>query len=144
MINEIARRRVISHFDLSKGKGIIVAYGRHFNIEYDDLLDLVQSIEMIMLKLTGKVLQSKFRPSIVNRSRLKFTKIVGGDASLGDSPSPIENFTPCEITDQYVKTHFLLVECGEDRWENWFGRLDELIKCLYKIIKELQEEPLAA
>lgn len=141
---EIARRRVIERLELSKGRGLIVAHGRTFNIVYDDLLDLVQAVEMIMFKLTGKALLPKFRPNITNRVALTVTRLVGGDASLYDSsqgPAPVPDYTPCEITQTFVRTHYLCVEIDGNRWDNWFGRLDELVKCLYIIVREAQGDP---
>lgn len=141
---EIARRRVIERLELSKGQGIVVAHGTTFRIAYDDLLDLVQAVEMIMLKLTGKVLRPQFRPEIRNRAALAVDRIVGGDVSLYDGsqgPAPVEDSTPCEITQTHIKTHYLLVEIDGNRWDNWFGRLDELVKCLYVIVREAQGDP---
>lgn len=141
---EIARRRVIERLELSKGHGIVVAHGTVFRVVYDDLLDLVQAVEMIMLKLTGKVLRPQFRPKIRNRAALAADRIVGGDYSLYDGsqgPAPVESSTPCEITQKHIKTHYLLVEIDGSRWDNWFGRLDELVKCLYVIVREAQGDP---
>lgn len=144
---EVARRRIIEAFDLANGKGKIVAYGRTFEITYDDVLDLAQAVEMIMLKLTGKVLRPKFRPEVKNVAACKFTRVLGGDYSLYDGPSgeqPLPPSTTCEVTGHAVKTHYLRVEIEGNRWDNWFGRLDELAKCLYIIVKETQGEPFEA
>jgi|GEM_PF-3897171 len=141
---EIARRRVIERLELSNGRGLITAHGITFRITYDDLLDLVQAVEMISLKLTGKVLHPKFRPTVKNRAALAVTRLVGGDVSLYDGsqgPAPVESSTPCEITQADIKTHYLLVEIHGNRWDNWFGRLDELVKCLYIIVREAQGDP---
>jgi len=141
---EIARRRVIERLELSKGHGLITAHGITFRITYDDLLDLVQAVEMILLKLTGKVLHPKFRPTVKNRAALAVSRMVGGDVSLYDGsqgPAPVDDVTSCEITQTFVKTHYLLVEIHGNRWDNWFGRLDELVKCLYIIVREAQGNP---
>ena len=141
---EIARRRVIERLDLAKGKGVIVCFGRTFTIVYDDLLDLAQAVEMIMVKLTGKVLNAKFRPVIRDRKALAPTRVVGGDYTLYDGsqgPAPLSGFIDCEITQRAVKVHYLLVEIAGARWDNWFGRLDELVKCLYIVVREAQGDP---
>lgn len=140
---DVARRRVIERFDLGMGKGVIVANGKTFTVAFDDLLDLVQAVEMIMLKLTGKVLGPKHRANIVHRDRLKLDAICGGDYSLYDGhagSAPVEPFTPCDVTGQMIRAHYLSVTIGVNRWANWFGRLDELVKCLYVIVGEAQGE----
>lgn len=135
---EVARRRIIEAFALEKGKGKIVAYGRTFNIERcDDVLDLAQLVEMIMLKLTGKLLQAKYRPAVTDPSALRPTIMVGGDASIGPA-GPLPAVTVCDVTGHDVPTHYLRVEIQGAVWENWFGRLDELAKCLYIIVREAQ------
>jgi hypothetical protein len=141
---EIARRRAIQRLDLSNGKGVIVAGGEQFTIRYDDLLDLVQAVEMIMLCKTGKVLNPQFRAVVTNRERLRIEQVQGGDYTLYDNtqgPAACEPWNPCHITQQMLKAHYLLVRIGGVRWDNWFCRLDELVKCLYVIVKEAQEEP---
>ena len=146
-VNEIARARAIQRLDLTIGKGVIGAGGRTFNVVYDDLLDLVQSVEMMMWKQTGKVLNPKFRPAITNRAALKIDVISGGDYSLYDGsngPAPVPAFNPCDITDQLLRTHYLVVYINGNRWDNWFCRLDELAKCLYVIVKEAQEDAFTA
>jgi len=141
---EIARRRVIERLDLSKGKGVIVANGKTLEITFDDLLDLAQAVEMIMVKLTGNVLNAKFRPIIRNRAALTYDRCIGGDYTLYDGSQgrcPLPAFTECNVTEQVVKTHYLLIESGGQRWDNWFGRLDELVKCLYIVVREAQGDP---
>jgi hypothetical protein len=140
---EIAIRRAIQRFELVNGKGVIVANGKLFRIQYDDLLDLVQAVEMIMLKLTGKVLQAKFKPQVTDRKALKFDALSGGDYTLYDGTqgeAPVPAFNPCEIADQILKTHYLAVYINGNRWDSWFCRLDELVKCLYLIVREAQED----
>src|SRR5262245_60898474 len=107
---EIARRRVIERLDLSKGKGVIVAHGKTFEIVYDDVLDLTHAVEMIMLRLTGKVLSAKFRPVIKDRKALVPDRVVGGDYSLGPSPAPVEAYVECPVTERILKAHYLRVE----------------------------------
>jgi len=139
---EVARRRIIEDFALSQNgkrwKGKIVCYGRTFDFELDDVLDLAQLAETIMLKLTGKLLKPKFRPSVKDRAALQPTRMIGGDYSLGAGPAPIPAVTTCEVTGHDVKTHYLLVEINGNVWEQWFGRLDELAKCTYIIVREAQ------
>lgn len=133
---EIARRRIVERFECSNGKGEIALAGRCFRLQFDDVLDLAQALEVIAIRLTGKVLQPKFRPAIKSRDLLKFTAIVGGDYSAHAGPAPIGNYTWCEVTQQIVKTHYLRIEIEGNVWENWFGRLDELLKCVYIVVRE--------
>ena len=136
---EVARRRIIEEFVLDNGKGKLVANGRAFDIhECDDVLDLAQLVELVMLKTTGKLLKPKFRPAVTDRPALRPCKMVGGDYSLASGPSPLPATTTCEVTGECVKTHYLKVEIQGNEWENWFGRLDELAKCLYIIVREAQ------
>lgn len=144
---EVARRRIIEVFECSSGRGRLVAYGRTFELRFDDILDLAQAVEMIMLKLTGKALRPKFRPEVKNLAALANPKLLGGDASLYDGPSheqPLPAVTTCEVTGHAVKTHYLRVEIAGTVWHNWFGRLDELAKCLYIIVREAQGDPYEA
>lgn len=141
---EVARRRIITEFECSNGKGKLVANGKTFALKFDDLVDLAQAIEMIMLKLTGKLLRPQFRPEVRDRRVLGFTRLVGGGYDLYDGPSgeqPLPPTTMCDVTGECVKTHYLLVEAQGNRWDNWFGRLDELAKCLYIIVREAQGDP---
>lgn len=134
---EVARRRIIEEFVLDKGKGKIVANGRTFEIhECDDVVDLAQLCELIMLRLTGKVLNDKLRPRLTDPSALRPCKMVGGDYSLASGPLPAT--TTCDVTGECVRTHYLKVEIQGNTWEQWFGRLDELVKCLYVIVREAQ------
>lgn len=141
---EIARRRIIDRLDLSNGTGVIVANGKTFEITFDDLLDLSQAVEMIMLKLTGKLLREKFRPTVRSRAGIVPTRLIGGDASLYDGtqgPAPQQAVTVCDVTGRDITTHYLLVEIDGSRWDNWFCRLDELVKCLNVIVREAQGDP---
>lgn len=138
---DIARRRVIEHIDISNGKGVIRANGKRFQLQFDDVLDLVQGVEMIMLKLTGKVLQTKFRPAIKDRAALKHTSLIAGDYSLYQGTSPVEAHYACPVTEQILKSHYLRVDIKGDVWDNWFCRLDELVKCLYIVVNEAQADP---
>lgn len=136
---EVARRRIIEEFALDGGKGKIVANGRTFEIhECDDVLDLAQLVELIMLRLVGKVLNPKYRPALTDPKALRPCKVVGGDYSLASGSPPIPATTTCEVTGECVKTHYLKVEIQGNTWEQWFGRLDELAKCLYIIVREAQ------
>ena len=138
---DVARRRVIEHIDISNGKGLIRAYGRRFQFTFDDVLDLVQCVEMIMLKLTGKVLQTKFRPAIKDRAKLKHASLIAGDYTLYQGTSPVEAHYACPVTEQILKSHYLRVDIAGDVWDNWFCRLDELVKCLYIVVNEAQADP---
>lgn len=130
--DEIARLRVITAIEMhGSGYGVIEAGGRTFRISFRDLLDVVQAVESIMLKLTGKVLNRKFVPALTNRDALAITALQAGgpdiyDGALGESPEP--------------EAHYMRVEIGETRWDQWFTRLDELIKCLYNIVREAQQQ----
>lgn len=127
---DIARARVIERLELANGKGEIWAGGKIFRVTYDDVLDLVQAVEMVMLKLTGKVLNPKLRPKIVSREGLAIDKLVAGGADLYDGETgeaPIG-----------VGPWWLMVEINGTRWDNWVGRLDELVKCLYIVVREAQ------
>jgi hypothetical protein len=141
---EVARRRIIEDFAIDGGKGKITVYGRTFELRFDDVLDLAQAIEMIMLKLTGKLLRPQFRPEVKNRAALCFTRMLGGDYSLASGEAPLPATTVCDVTGHDVKTHYLLIEIHGNRWEQWFGRLDELVKCLYVVIREAQGDPYEA
>lgn len=138
----IARKRIIDRLDLSSGKGVIVADARLFEITFDDVLDLTQAVEMIMLKLTGKVLDHRRRPLVTNRTALKALSIVGGDFSLGPTPAPVLAMQKCDVTDVLMQTHFLRIELADAVFENWICRLDELIKALYILIADVQSPPL--
>lgn len=139
---EVCRRRIIQDFAAQAGSAKIQADGKTFDIRYDDLADLAQAVEMIMLRLTGKLLRSDLRPEIKRRSLLVPTKVIGGDYSLyrGDDAS-MPAVTVCDVTGHDVRTHYLRVEIDGNAWDNWFGRLDELCKCLYIVVREAQGDP---
>lgn len=142
---EVARRRIVEEFELQAGKGRIVADGRTFAIEQcDDVLDLAQLAESLMLRLTGKMLRPQFRPSVGDRSKLRPCLMRGGDYELGGSEAPLPAVTTCEVTGQPVKTHYVAVEINGNKWESWFGRLDELAKCMYVIVREAQGDKYQA
>ena len=141
---EVARRRVIDRIDLSKGKGEIVVTGVRYQIRFDDVLDLVRAVEMIMLKQTGKVIRSGLRPEITDRKALQHSALQAGDYSLydgNDGPEPLEHTHVCDVTHILLTTHYLRVEIDGNRWDQWFCRLDELVKCLYIIVREAQGDP---
>lgn len=140
---EIARARVIQTIDIVNGKGWLKAGGTLYQLDFDDLLDLERAAELLMLKLTGKVLSSQFRPVVYNRGALKFAKLIAGDYSLytgGDAPCPPKQV--CTVTDDELTTHYLRIEVRGMVWENWFCRLDELVKILTNVIREAQEDAL--
>ncbi|GMV70108.1 MAG: hypothetical protein AMXMBFR76_25470 [Pseudomonadota bacterium] len=129
---EIARRRLVEFIALEKGRGEIWAAGTIQRVTFDDLLDLVQAVEMVMLKLTGKVLNPKLRPRIASRAGLACDVLLAGgaelyDGSQGDAPQGVGHW-------------YLRVEIDGSRWDVWFARLDELIKCLYAIVREAQAD----
>lgn len=138
---EVARRRIVQQFSLAAGVGHIVANGREFKIERcDDVLDLAELAEMLMMRLAGKMLKPELRPKVRDRGLLRPCLMRGGDWSLG-ADAPLPAVTTCEVTGLQVPTHFLRVEINGNVWENWFGRLDELAKCLYVIVREAQGDP---
>lgn len=139
----IAKRRVIKRIALHRKTGVIVANGTLFNLHYGNLLDLVQAVEMLMLKLTGKLLLPKFRARVTNRGTLKIDRLEAGDYSLYDGsagPAACEPEQMCSVTEDVLTTHYLKVEIAGVTWHNWFCRLDELIKILYVIVREAQEQ----
>ena len=141
----IAKRRVVSRISLGKKKGVIVLAGTLYKVSYDDLLDLCNACDLLMMKTTHKLLRKEFRPAITNRDALQIERLEAGgyelyDTSEGDAPCPAEQV--CTVTEDVIKTHYLRVEIGGQVWHNWFCRLDELIKCLFNIIREAQAEHL--
>jgi len=138
---QIAVRRVIKRIALHRQKGVIVVGGTLYTLHYNDLLDLVQAIEMLMLKLTGKLLRPQFRAKVTNRDALKIDQLEAGDHSLYDGskgPPACEPEQTCNVTEDVLTTHYLKIEIDGVTWHNWFCRLDELIKCLYVIVREAQ------
>jgi hypothetical protein len=138
---DIAHRRVVELIELRGGAGEIWASGKRFLVTYDDLLDVVQAVEMIMLKLTGKVLAAKFRPVITNRAALKVDRFFVGDVSLYDAtggPAPVGAHQVCDVTERLLTTHYMHCQIDDKRWDTWFCRLDELVKALYLIVAEAQ------
>lgn len=128
---EIGERRLIEFISIKAGKGEIWVAGKIQRIVFDDLVDLVQAVEMIMLKTTGKVLNPSLRPAIANRKALQFDTLIAGDSSLYDADD-----SPAEPGAWYM-----LVKIDGSRWDNWFTRLDEMIKMLYIIVREAQGDP---
>lgn len=130
--DQIADLRVIDRIELSDGVGIIEGGGYRwkFHVTYNDLFDVAAAMESVMLKVSRKLLKRKFVPKVTNRAALKPTRLMAGGADLyGGSDNPT---TPDH--------HYLLVEINGNRWDNWFTRLDELIKCLYVIVNEAQAD----
>lgn len=74
-------------------------------------------------------------PALTNRAALKITKLVAGGPDLCTT----------ERSDQAEpEAHYMLIEIEGNRWDNWFVRLDRLIKCLYNVVREAQEDPYVA
>ena len=142
---EVARRRIIEDFSISwagrSGKGKIVCDGRSFEFTFEDVLDIAQLCETLSLRLVGKLLRPKFRPAVKNRAPCRPTRVTGGDYSLYDGKDqPLPPTTVCDVTGHVVKTHYLRVEIGDEVWDSFFGRLDELTKCVYRIVADTQGE----
>lgn len=142
---EVARRRIIEDFALSfasgKGKGKLVCNGQTFDFTFDDVLDIAQLCEMVSLRTVGKLLRPQFRPTVKTRAPLRPTRVRGGDYSLYDGKDqPLPPQTVCDVTGHAVTTWYMEVTIGEDIWHSWFGRLDELTKCVYRIVREAQGE----
>lgn len=142
---DIAHRRIVELVEIRNGAGELVANGKRFLIAYDDgLIDLAGAVEMIMLKLTGKLLQPKFRPAITNPAALMCDKLLISDYSRYDGsqgPAPVPAYQPCTVTGRLLQTHYMHCEIAGNRWDNWFCRLDELAKILYSIMREAQADP---
>ena len=141
---DIAHRRIIELAELKAGAGEIHANGKRFLVTYDDVLDLAQAVEMINLKLTGKMLALKLRPVIRNRKSLASDRLFVGDVSLYDGsqgPAPFDASQVCDVTGRLLRTHYMHCSIAGNRWDNWFCRLDELLKCLYIVIREAQGDP---
>ena len=130
--DEIAERRIIESIAIENSKGEIWLNGKIERFTIDDVLDLAQLCEMLMLKHSGKMLHSKFRPAVTNRAALKFDTIKAGDASLYDGDD-----APMVSPGSW----YMRVEIDGARWDNWFTRLDELVKLLYIVVKEAQGDP---
>lgn len=142
---EVARRRIITDFAITfaggKGTGKIVCHGRTFDFNFDDVLDIAQLCETLSLRLVGKLLRPHLRPTVTNRAPLRPTRVSGGDYSLYDGKDqPLPPLTVCDVTGHDVVTWYMAVTIGEDTWHSWFGRLDELTKCVYGIVREAQGE----
>lgn len=129
---EIGQRRIIEHIAIEQGKGEIWLNGKIERFTLDDLVDFAEMGEMLMLKHSGKMLNAKLRPAVKNRAACQFDVLKAGDASLYEgSDAPVQS----------AGSWYLRVEIDGNRWDNWFTRLDELVKMLYIIIKEAQGDP---
>ncbi len=127
---EIADRRIIDRIELANGKGqLVCGGGRIFALAYDSLPDLIHAVEMVNLKLTGKMLSLKVVPKLHNQGALVGARIVGGGADLYPGSDPHQRFG-----------HWCRVEINGNVYDNWFTRLDELIKCLYRVVKDEQKD----
>lgn len=141
----IAKRRVVKRIALGKKKGVIVLDGVLYKLAYDDLLDLCNACDLLMMKTTHKVLRKEFRPAITNRDALKIELLEAGDFDLydgSDGKAPCDPEQVCGVTEDVIKTHYMRVVVGGHVWHQWFCRLDELIKCLFNIIREAQADSL--
>ena len=69
---EIGQRRIIEHIAIEQGKGEIWLNGKIERFTLDDLVDFAEMCEMLMLKHSGKMLNSKLRPQIKNRAACQF------------------------------------------------------------------------
>ncbi len=128
---QIADLRVIDRIELGQSKGQLVAgNGRIFALAYDSLPDLIHAVEMVNLKLTGKMLSLKVVPKLHNQGALAGARIVGGGADLYPGFDPHQRFG-----------HWCRVEINGNVYDSWFTRLDELIKCLYRVVKDEQKDP---
>lgn len=129
---QIADYRIIDRIELGQSKGQLVAgNGRIFALAYDSLPDLIHAVEMVNLKLTGKMLMLKVVPKLHNSAALAGARIIGGGADLydGQQGEPVQRFG-----------HWCRVEINGNVYDSWFTRLDELIKCLYRVVKDEQKD----
>ena len=129
---QIADLRIIQRVELGQTKGqIVVGNGRIFSLSYDNLLDLIHALEVINVKLTLKWLSLKVVPKLYNPQALSSARIKGGGADLydGRDGEPHQRFG-----------HWCRVEINGNVYDSWFTRLDELIKCLYRVVKDEQKD----
>lgn len=129
---QIADYRIIDRIELGQSKGQLVAgNGRIFALAYDSLPDLIHAVEMVNLKLTGKMLMLKVVPKLHNPAALAGARIIGGGADLYDGAQgePVQRFG-----------NWCRVEINGNVYDSWFTRLDELIKCLYRVVKDEQKD----
>lgn len=127
---KIADLRIIQRIELGQSKGQIVAgCGRIFALSYDSLPDLIHAVEMVNLKITGKMLMLKVVPRLYAPEALAGARIVGGGADLYPGSDPHQRFG-----------HWCRVEINGNVYDSWFTRLDELIKCLYHVVKDEQKD----
>lgn len=128
--DDIAELRVIDRIEITGGKGqLVCAGGRIFALSFDHLIDLVQSVETINARLTGKMLSAKCRPAITPamQAAADKAKVKAGGADLydGELGEAAQHFG-----------HWMRVEIGDTITDSWFVRLDELIKCLWSILRD--------
>lgn len=129
---QIADYRIIDRIELGQTRGQLVAgNGRIFALAYDSLPDLIHAVEMVNLKLTGKMLMLKVVPKVYNLAALSGARIKGGAADLYDGAQgeSVQRFG-----------HWCRVEINGNVYDSWFTRLDELIKCLYRVVKDEQKD----
>ena len=128
--HQIADLRIIDRIELGQTKGQLVAgNGRIFALAYDSLPDLIHAVEMVNLRLTGKMLSLKVVPKLHRPEALAGARIVGGGADLYPGSDPHQRFG-----------HWCRVEINGNVYDSWFTRLDELIKCLYRVAKDEQAD----
>lgn len=126
---EIGQRRVIESIAIDGGKGEIWLNGKIERFTFDDLVDFAEMCELLLLKYSGKMLSPSLRPAVTNRAACSFSKLRAGTADLYEGAD-----APAGTSGHF----FLMVEIDGNRWDNWFTRLDELVKLLYIIVKEAQ------
>ncbi len=93
--DKIADLRIIQRIELGQSKGQIVAgCGRIFALSYDSLPDLIHAVEMVNLKITGKMLMLKVVPKLYAPEALAGARIIGGGADLydGQQGEPVQRF----------------------------------------------------
>ena len=128
---QIADLRIIQRIELGQTKGQLVAgNGRIFALAYDSLPDLIHAVEMVNLKITGKMLSLRVVPKVTDWPALAGARIVGGGADLYPGADPHQRFG-----------HWCRVELNGNVYDSWFLRLDELIRCLYAVVKDEQKDP---
>jgi len=122
---DIGHRRVIEHIELDNTHGeIVLAGGRRFTLTYDDLLDLAQATELLVGKVSGKMLAKHVLPKVTRRDCLRIEKLRAWSTTVAAFDKP---------------AHAMRVELvNGDAWDNEFLRLDELVRLLYAIIADAQ------
>ena len=122
---DIGHRRVIEHIELDNTHGeIVLSGGRRFVVSYDDLLDLAQATELLVGKVSGKMLAKHVLPKVTRRDCLRIEKLRAWSTTVVAFDRPV---------------HGMRVELiNGDAWDSEFLRLDELVRLLYAIIADAQ------